>query len=153
LSSNFSLLFASTKKDTLIYLIHCFCLWCNFHVNREEERIIPTPAKIFLRIKRLIAKYEPNFEVNADSDVEYSLYAHGKGEVLFAQVSMMGEYVNFKYNPLVLEEDLKNSLNPQLLALLHDDGFHFNDIGIRLEKRILSALKKGFRLYKKLGLI
>lgn len=116
--------------------------------------------KTYLRLKKILKKYENPLKPKMDLDSKYDLWSikdieidgRKRNEVFFAGLIIQSTYVGFYFMPIYADTSLKNFFKPELLKLLKGKScFHIKSLDDKLEKQIDAALKKGYALYKKRG--
>jgi len=117
---------------------------------------------IFEKLKTLLLKYSPPFDVSYDSaktnksqivlKSSKTSFIEGREhkELYFAGVIEQKSYVGFYYMPVYIESELKKFFAPELLKLLKGKScFHIKSLDDSIYQQIKSALDKGVELYKK----
>jgi hypothetical protein len=120
-----------------------------------QEKLLP----IYIKLKAILKKYEKHFTPKFDLDSKYDLWSlkevviegRKKKEVHFASLIIQSSYVGFYFMPVEVEQH-DEIFDPELLKLLKGVScFHIKSIDKNIEKQIASALKNGYKLYKKNG--
>lgn len=124
-------------------------------MSKQEELVA-----VFNELKAILKKYEPPFIAKFDLDSKYDLWSvkdieiagRKRKEVYFAGLIIQSTYVGFYFMPLYAEEKLEEVFSEKLLATKKGMScFHIKKPDAQLKKDIVSALKKGFKLYKERG--
>lgn len=112
---------------------------------------------IFIKIKKLLQKYDEELKSKYDSETSYDLWSfkdveiegRKRKEVYFAGLIIQKGYVGFYYMPIYTDITLSEFFKPQLLKLLKGKScFHIKKLDDELIAQIEEALETGFKLYK-----
>jgi len=122
--------------------------------------VIDTRRDTFRKLKNLLKVYEPPFVAKSNYGGRYELWSlkdlviagRKRKEVYFAGLIIQSTYVGFYFMPVYTTRGLKKIFKKELLSTLKGKScFHIKELDSNLAGQIRTALRYGFRLYKKRG--
>ena len=108
----------------------------------------------FLKLKKILKKYEPKLTVTISDETNYSLDAgyseKYKRNVFFGAVNIKKNYVSFHLMPVYVFPDLLKNISPELRKRMQGKScFNFKNISVSELGELDVLTKSGFETFRR----
>lgn len=110
-------------------------------------------SQTFLKLKKILKKYEPKLTVTVSDKTNYSLDAGYSGKykrnIFFGAVNIKKNYVSFHLMPVYVFPDLLKNISPELRKRMQGKScFNFKNITASELNELEILTSQGFQAFK-----
>lgn len=137
------------------------------HILARRKKVYPSSQEIlvFNQLKSLVLPYKEFLEVKMNTADHYELWTNegyrttslhpvNKRGIQFAAIMIYAEHITFYFQPLYLDNTLKEELAESLKPFFRGKScFHLKEVSDQINNDLKVLIKKGWQSYQKMGLV